>query len=224
MRGGPQRIPRPPEWREGRPAPWSSVEAIDLSLGALEAVLADRAPELIGDPGTEPRSAVLVPLYENEGETWLVLTRRSPLMRSHTFEISFPGGKQDPEDPDEWATAIREAHEEVGLDPDLPRRIGALDRFITGGSQSLVHPMVAALPGPPVLRANEDEVDRILHVPLSELISPGVFREELWPVGDNPGRPVNFFELMGDTLWGATGTMVRQLLSLAAGIDDPLVR
>jgi len=176
MRGGPQRIPRPPEWREGGPAPWPNIEAIDLSLVALEAALADRAPELIGHPGTERRSAVLEPLYEKEGETWLVLTRRSPLMWSHTFEISFPGGKQDPEDPDEWATAIREAHEEVGLHPDLPRRIGALDRFITGGSQSLVHPMVAALPGPPVLRANEDEVDRILHVPLSELISPGVFR------------------------------------------------
>ena len=144
-------------------------------------------------------------------------------MRSHTSEISFPGGAQDPEDVDEWATALREANEEVGLDPTLPRRIGDLDRFVTVGSRSLVHPIVAALPGSPVLRPSEDEVEHVLHVPLDELLDPMIFREEIWTLGDT-ARPVSFFELVGDTLWGATASMVRQLLCVIAGADDSLSR
>lgn len=225
MRGGPQRIPRPADWAEGGEAPWVDAGELDLSLASVETALGRRRPNVVGDGHAARRSAVLVPLYESEGETWLILTRRSPMMRSHTFEIAFPGGGQDPDDADEWATALREANEEVGLDPDLPRMIGELDRFVTVGSRSLVHPMVGALPGPPVLRANEAEVDRILHVPLSELVLPGVFREERWPIGPAGSvRPVSFFELIGDTLWGATGSMVRQLLSIVAGVNDPLSR
>lgn len=223
-RGGPQRIPRPDDWRPGDPAPWHHVDEVDLSLANIERTLTERQPRTLGDPDiTRRRSAVLVPLYETEGDTWVVLTRRSPHMRSHTHEVSFPGGAQDPDDADEWDTALREAHEEVGLDPALPRRIGELDRFVTVGSRSLIHPMVAALPGAPVLRAAEDEVEHILLVPLSELVTPGVFREELWRwQGRDQHRPITFFELMGDTVWGATGAMLRQLLSIVAGVDDGL--
>ncbi len=224
MRGGPQRIPRPDDWRPGGPAPWSGVDHVDLSLPAVEEALAARRSRVVGKVATSRRSAVLVPLYESEGQTWLVLTRRAAHLRSHTFEVSFPGGARDPGDPDDWATALREANEEVGLDPTLPRAIGALDRFVTVGSRSLVHPLVAALPGAPVLRANQAEVDRIIFVPLSELVQGDVFREELWPTGDGRVRPVTFFELLGDTLWGATGAMVRQLLAIVAGVDDPLAR
>jgi 8-oxo-dGTP pyrophosphatase MutT (NUDIX family) len=200
------------------------VADVDLSLPAVEAALSARRARVVGEVTTSRRSAVLVPLYESEGQTWLVLTRRAAHMRSHTFEVSFPGGARDPVDRDDWATALREAQEEVGLDPTLPRPIGALDRFVTVGSHSLVHPLVAALPGTPVLRANEAEVDRIIHVPLSELVTGNVFREELWPTADGEFRPVTFFELLGDTLWGATGAMVRQLLAIVAGVDDPLTR
>ena len=141
-------------------------------------------------------------LYEENEEAWVVLTRRSPRMRSHTHEVSFPGGRIDPGDDDEWAAAVREAQEEVALDPALPRRIGELDSFVTGGSESFVTPVVAALPARPHLVANEAEVEHILHVPLRELLRPEVFREELWT---RPGRAqfaVTFFELVGDTVWG----------------------
>jgi 8-oxo-dGTP pyrophosphatase MutT (NUDIX family) len=167
---------------------------------------------------TTRSSAVLIPLYEHDDLTHVVLTRRSLAMRSHTWEVSFPGGRADDgESP--WQTAVREANEEIALDPRVVRPIGELDRFVTVGSQSLVHPMVGALPDRPRLTPSPAEVDQILHVPLAELLLDGVFREELWPIGDVE-RPITFFELYGNTVWGATAAMLRQLLVVTLGVDD----
>jgi 8-oxo-dGTP pyrophosphatase MutT (NUDIX family) len=163
-------------------------------------------------------SAVLVALYPERDEPVVVLTRRSPHLRSHTWEVSFPGGRED-DDESPWATALREAQEEVALDPALVRPIGELDAFVTVGSRSLVHPVVGALTGRPELKASPDEVDEILHVPLAELLLPEVFREERWRIGEQT-RPITFFELYGNTVWGATAAMLRQLLALAVGLDD----
>lgn len=223
-RGGPQFIPRPDGATPGRPAPWAQLTDVDVSIDAVERALRGRTVVPRSDPeSTSRRSAVLVPLYEVEGDTWVVLTRRAPTMRSHSLEISFPGGAVDATDPDAWYTARREAHEEIGLDPALPRRIGELDPFVTVGSRSFVRPMVAALPGSPVLRANEAEVEHLLQVRLTDLLRPEVFREELWPIGDVV-RPVTFFDLVGDTIWGATGAMLRQLLAIVTATGDELTR
>ena len=223
-RGGPQRIPRPDRWSLGGPPPWEGASSRSLSLGQVKAALDARGPGRLRGAApatTNKRSAVLVPLYEHDDEPHVVLTRRSPTMRSHTHEVSFPGGRVDPTDVDEWDTALREAHEEVALDRRLPRRIGELDSFITGGSQAYVTPLVAELPGRPELTASEDEVEHILHVPLGELLLPEVFREEIW-TRQGVTRRITFFELHGDTVWGATGAMLRQLLAIATGTDDSL--
>jgi 8-oxo-dGTP pyrophosphatase MutT (NUDIX family) len=169
---------------------------------------------------TTRSSAVLVPLYEVDGEAIVVLTRRSPTMRSHTWEVSFPGGRADG-DETPWQTALREAQEEVALDPDAVRRIGELDQFVTVGSRSLVHPLVGALDARPELEPAPAEVDQILHVALAELVLDEVFREELWPIGD-VWRPITFFELHGNTVWGATAAMLRQLLGVSLGVSDEL--
>jgi 8-oxo-dGTP pyrophosphatase MutT (NUDIX family) len=165
-------------------------------------------------------SAVLVPLYEVDGDAVVVLTRRSPALRSHTWEVSFPGGRAD-DGESAWQTALREANEEIALDPAAVRPIGDLDRFVTVGSRSLVHPVVGALTEKPALEAAPAEVDQILHVPLSELLLPEVFREELWPI-EGSWRPITFFELHGNTVWGATAAMLRQLLGVSLGVDDQL--
>jgi len=194
---------------------------VDTSVGAIEAALQRRPgadatnlprPE---DPARR-RSAVLIPLYETEGDTWIVFTRRASHMRSHSLEVSFPGGAVDDTDVDLWHTARREAHEEIGLDPALPRRIGQLDPFTTVGSGSWVTPIVGALPGSPVLRASAAEVEHVLVVRLEDLLRPDVYREELWPIA-GVERPVTFFDLVGDTIWGATAAMLRQLLTIVAG-------
>ena len=167
--------------------------------------------------GRPPRpSAVLAPLYDHGGEAWVVLTRRSADLRSHSGELSFPGGGLDPTDADLRATALREAHEETGLDPATVEIIGELDHLSTITSGSYIVPFVGVIPGRPELVPNEAEVDAILHVPLAELLQPDIFREELWPLGDQ-ARSIVFFDLVGDTLWGATAAMLRQLLGLLTG-------
>ncbi len=223
-RGGPQIIPRPPDARIGGPPPWSHLpegeRRVDLQhledrLDSYEPGFVDRGLASLGRT-----SAVLIPLYERDGEATVLLTRRSPALRSHTHEVAFPGGRHDDEDADLVTTALREANEEVALDPASVRIIGQLDRFVTGGSKSMVHPFVARLDAPPQdLVPNPGEVEAILEVPLTELLLDVAWREELWNQGGKPAWPVTFFELVGDTVWGATGNMLRQLLTLAT---DPV--
>lgn len=228
-RGGPQRIPRPSAARPGGPPPWGAVPeaARRVDLGAIRAGLAHRGPgRVVLVPGREHDrlSAVLVPLYVDDlGAVRVVLTRRARHLRSHTWEVSFPGGGHEHGDPSLWHTALREAHEEVGLDPASARLIGELDRFVTVGSRTLVHPYVAEIDPPGELVPDPAEVEAVLHVALAELLLDEVFREELWPIGDEL-RPITFFELHGDTVWGATAAMLRQLLALATGTDPTLTR
>jgi 8-oxo-dGTP pyrophosphatase MutT (NUDIX family) len=178
-------------------------------------------------------SAVLAAFYEHAGELYVVLTRRSWSLRAHTGEVSFPGGRQDANDATLVDAALREAHEEIALDPETVDVLGELDHLMTITSRSFIVPFVAVLPGRPALTPNDAEVDAVLHVPVAELLADDVYREERWqffgrppwippdaPFGDGPGdRPIFFFELVGDTIWGATAAMLRHLLGLALGLD-----
>jgi 8-oxo-dGTP pyrophosphatase MutT (NUDIX family) len=130
--------------------------------------------------------------------------------------VSFPGGGREPDDTDLLTTALREAHEEVALDPAAVEVIGELDHLSTVMSRSFIVPSVGILPGRPDLRPAPAEVEHILHVPLDELLLPEVFHEEWWGL---PGldRPLFFFEVVGDTIWGATAAMLRNLLGLVTG-------
>jgi len=164
-------------------------------------------------------AAVLVLLAHLPDGLSLLLTRRSMHLRNHRGEISFPGGRIDPgETPVE--AALREAAEEVALDPTLVRVHGELDHLSTVVSRSHIVPVVASVEAAPALRAAPDEVDRILWASLDELSEPSVFREEWW--GTPPlDRPIWFFELPDETIWGATGRMLHQLLRLAHGVGGP---
>lgn len=211
VRGGPQHIPRPPNATLGGPAPWAG--AVTPTLADIRSALATGRPPTPSplEATSRSASAVLVPLYEEDGEVWIVLTRRSWQLRSHTGEVSFPGGRRDAGDVDLWDTATREAMEEIALDPADVEPIGELDHLATVTSQSFIVPYVGILEGRPVLHANEDEVDAILHVRLDELLDPDVYREERWS-WEGHDRAIHFFELVGDTIWGATGSMLVDLL------------
>ncbi len=162
-------------------------------------------------------SAVLAPLYEHNGDVHVVLTRRAQHLRSHRGEVSFPGGGQDPGE-DLRTTALREAHEETGLDPAVVEIIGELDHLETVTSRSFITPYVGVVSGRPTLEPSPTEVEKILHVPLHDLLAPAVFREERW--GLPPlDRPIYFFEIVGDTIWGATAFMLRNFLALVTGTD-----
>lgn len=220
-RGGPQLIPRPQLWTPGRPAPW--VEAPSgsglLVPDRVRNVFVPRPeglPSPVASMGASP-SAVLVALYERDGRLHVVLTRRAWSLRTHRGEVSFPGGRSDPGE-SAVQTAIREAWEEVDLDPALVEPLGELDHLTTVTRRAYIVPVVALVARPPELRANPSEVERVIEVPLDELMTPGVFREERWGPPEL-SRPVYFFDLHGDTVWGATAALLRQLLALLTGTD-----
>lgn len=222
-RGGPQRIPRPTNARAGDPAPWA-----DLAPAARRPSVADvrRALSGLGPAhasgrevsGVTPRSAaVLAPLYDDDrGEAVVVLTRRTWWLSSHQGEVSFPGGRLEPGET-AVAGALREAKEEIDLDPSSVEIVGELDHLGTVTSASFIVPLVGILPGRPVTAPNPAEVDAVLHVPLAELLDPAIFREEQWTFPGGADRRIFFFELASDTLWGATAAMLRQMLGVVTG-------
>ncbi len=165
--------------------------------------------------GAPAGSAVLAPLYEHDGRAWTILTRRTMELRSHSGQVSFPGGRQEPGE-SLVSAALREADEEIGLDPSTVEIVGELDHLATISSGSAIVPYVGVLSGKPEhLHGNPSEVERILHVPLDELCEPDFYRCEIWPMPRD--HPVFFFELVGDTVWGATAAMLRQLIGMATG-------
>ncbi len=183
-------------------------------------VLRDRGPgqpPLLTVEGAR-HAAVLIALWDGSEGAEVLLTRRSMDLSSHRGEVSFPGGRMDAGETPVQA-AVREAHEEVALDPRASTVIGELDHLSTVVSRSQIVPVVAALAVRPTVHAASPEVERVLHVPLGDLMQPGTYREERW--GRPPlDRSVHFFELADETVWGATARMLVQLLALAVGAES----
>lgn len=178
-------------------------------------------PPVAGPVALAPGSvaaAVLVPLHEVNGEASVVLTKRPETMASHRGEIAFPGGKHDPAlDADLRDTALREAQEEIGLDPDAVEIVARLEGLSTVASRFVITPFVGFLPERPQLTPDPREVARVFDVPLSELMDDGVFREERWDTW-RLDLDVHFFELADETVWGATARILTGFLAhLVAG-------
>jgi 8-oxo-dGTP pyrophosphatase MutT (NUDIX family) len=172
---------------------------------APDAMRAGEAP--LGDSDGSDGAAVLA---------HVVLTRRTWRVRTHQGEVSFPGGRLEAgESPVDGAR--REAREEIGLDPASVEIIGELDHLATVSSGSFIVPYVGVLPGRPDTVPSPLEVDAVLHVPLAELLDPAIFREESWTFPGGHVQPITFFELVGDTVWGATASLLRQLLGIVTG-------
>jgi 8-oxo-dGTP pyrophosphatase MutT (NUDIX family) len=211
-RGGNQQIPRPDVWTEHHDPPWP--QGVRWTLGELvEPVPEHSAPLLPSFPDARV-SAVLIALVDGDRGPEVLLTRRSMHMRNHRGEISFPGGRLDPGETPVQA-ALREAEEEVGLDPALPSVVGELAHLNTIVSRSYIVPVVSVLDERPPVEPRTGEVDRVLWTPLSELARPGAYRMERW--GTPPmDRPLHFFELDDETVWGATAHMLVDLLTYSS--------
>jgi len=214
-RGGRQLIPRPPGLRPGGPPPWA-----DLDPAGRHFTLADVRERLAVLPAPQPSdlhsagsraAAVLVPIYEEDGEARVILTKRPDTMPSHRGEIAFPGGKRDPGDSSLGAAALREAQEEIGLAPELVEVAGELDSLSTVASQFTITPFVGLLAAPPELRIDAREVEAAFAVSFSELLDPVASWEERWELWGS-WRPMAFFALPGETVWGATARILANFL------------
>ncbi len=158
------------------------------------------------------RAAVLIPLFEKEGEYHLLLTRRTDKVPLHKGQISFPGGRQDPTDRDLLATALREAREEMGIEERDVRILGELDDVCTF-SDFCVAPFVGWFPYPYRFRPNPHEIEEVLEVPLTALLEPASFREEVQERSGQLHR-VFFYQYGKHNIWGATARIIQQFLDL----------
>jgi 8-oxo-dGTP pyrophosphatase MutT (NUDIX family) len=157
-----------------------------------------------------PTAAVLAPLYEDShGDIRVVLTKRPDTMPTHAGHLAFPGGRPDPGDDGPVSTALREAHEEVGIAPESVEVLGFLPAVDTISFSLMVIPVVGRLAAEPVLVPSPREVDRILLPRLVDLADDAAWRSEEWR-----GHTVWFYEIDGEILWGATAWMTRTLLGL----------
>ena len=159
-------------------------------------------------------SAVLVAVVQQPQGPSVILTRRTDHLRNHPGQISFPGGRVEESETIHEA-AVREAHEEIGLDSGSVHIIGELDPLTTFVSNSLIIPVVARVEGLPHFVLQEEEVARVMLTPLHELAREDTYRNEWWarPQGD---INIHFFELDDETVWGATGRILRQLIDVVA--------
>ena len=171
-------------------------------------------------PPRQVNAGVLAALFEEQGEARLVLTRRSSDLRTHQGQISFPGGRIEPGE-DAVAAALREAFEEVALEPSSVTVVGWLHPVLTMVSDSFIQPVLGTLGARPRLVASPSEVERVFDVSLAELADPAVFREERWripgrviPGTDDDSFPIWIFEVSGELIWGATARMLYELLSI----------
>jgi 8-oxo-dGTP pyrophosphatase MutT (NUDIX family) len=177
------------------------------------------APEWPGDGGrfsaarAPTAASVLVPLVMRGDGPQVLLTRRTAHLRDHAGQISFPGGRAEPHDADAAATALREAQEEVGLDPARVEVIGALPAYTTVTSY-VVTPVVGLVHGPLALAPDPSEVDEAFEVPLAFLMNPAHHRRHEWELAGVRRRFLSMpWQGPGGEyfIWGATAAMLRNL-------------
>jgi 8-oxo-dGTP pyrophosphatase MutT (NUDIX family) len=187
--------------------------SVDDLVALTRAQLEGRRRRVV-PPGPLVRAAVLVPIVDR-GEACLVFAQRTDRVGHHAGQISFPGGRIDPGDADDLAAALREAHEEVGLEPARVEPLGLLDDTETVATQFVITPFVGVVRGPVVWQPDGEEIEKVIEVPVAALLERGCFRVERWE-RDGVARDVYFYDYRGDTIWGATARILKQYLDLVA--------
>ncbi|MFP8953788.1 NUDIX hydrolase [Natrialbaceae archaeon A-arb3/5] len=164
-------------------------------------------------------AAVLAPIVDRDGEDHLLFTRRADHLGEHPGQMSFPGGGAEPIDETILETALREANEEIGLDPTEADVVGQLDDIRTV-SEYAVTPFVAHVPDREYERDGA-EVAEIVCLPLSGLLDPANYENEQRNHPYYGDIVIHYFHVDGYTVWGATGRILVQLLELATVFEAP---
>jgi len=157
------------------------------------------------------QAAVLVALTD-ERQPRVILGRRAGHLRLHPGEIAFPGGKREPEDFSPWTTALREAHEEIGLEPGTVQRLGEVETRVTR-SEFQVYPRVAKVPAGVEIVADPTEFDSVFMTPLALFASQETYKLE--KMSDERGSiMVPHYRINGDNIWGVTAAVLVQLVNI----------
>lgn len=160
-----------------------------------------------------PRSsAVLLLLFDRQGQTCVVLTRRTDGVANHKGQISLPGGAVEPHDGSLLETALRETREELGIETDQLEILGRLRDVYTAASNFNITPFVARLAAPPHYRPDPAEVAEVIEVPLTVIRDRSIWWEEERPEHEGRRRKVYFFRYGDHVIWGATALILKQFV------------
>jgi len=186
------------------------VDATDSLRDSVRRIV--ERPRVTIERGDLTPAAVLVPIVFRDGEARLIFTKRTMTVAKHKGQISFPGGMTEPEDDGPAATALREAHEEIGLEPSLVEVIGALDDQITV-TGFVVTPVIGFVDTEAGFSPDPVEVDELFEVPIDVLSDPA--RGDVGTV-DWRGESVEtqrYFTDGGRVIWGATARIIARFLA-----------
>jgi 8-oxo-dGTP pyrophosphatase MutT (NUDIX family) len=195
------------------PAEWRFAPATVFAHVRARLTLTDfgqdpqRAPR--GDPARLRPAAVLIGLAAHRDEVRVILTQRTAVLRVHAGQIAFPGGKIDARDRSPAAAALREAQEEIGLDPRHVEPLGYLDPYVTGTGFCIV-PVVAKVAAPVAIRINPEEVDEAFEVPFAFLMDSAnhaLHHKEI----EGKLRRFHGMPYDGRNIWGVTAGILRNL-------------
>jgi 8-oxo-dGTP pyrophosphatase MutT (NUDIX family) len=162
-------------------------------------------------------SAVIVPVFNKNGEYHMLFTKRTERMRQHRGQISFPGGTREPRDKTLLDTALRECREEIGLDPGDVELLGEFEHFPTLETHFVIKPYIASIPWPYRFEIAPIEVDYIIEAPISALMDKNSLRRESEMLD---GSPIStyFYNFDGQIIWGATARILTVFLDIYSGI------
>ncbi|VAW23249.1 Uncharacterized Nudix hydrolase NudL [hydrothermal vent metagenome] len=188
-----------------------------LSLAGAEPLVPDWMPDV---PFIDPPApaAVLISLVARPGGRTIIYTQRSAALRAHSGQIAFPGGKIDASDVDAGATALREAHEEVGLELSGAKILGYMPPYQTG-TNYVITPVVAAVCQRGRLVPNPNEVDEVFEVPLEFIMDKENYGRFLVT---RPGREHSswMLDFDGHIIWGITAHLTRKFRKMILGEPD----
>ena len=180
-------------------------------IDRVRRVIADAPHLIIDDPSLTP-AGVMVLIYPCKDDYFILLQKRSSRVDSHKGEISFPGGKRDPDDDTLLDTALRETHEEMGIDPRDVEVLGPLDETATT-TGFCTSPFAGTIPYPYEFSPQEEEVAEVLEVPVSSLMDGAKRRDEIRIInGDLQYAPS--FAYDGHIIFGATARILGRFIEL----------
>jgi len=179
----------------------------------IKAILADHRPRHVPPPGGRTPASVLIPFYPAPEGLCLVFMKRPDYPGVHGDQISFPGGAREADDKDDMETALRETEEEIGVRQKDVEVWGALSTQQTLTSRYWITPFIGAVPYPYDFTIDEREVDRLIIVPFSHLLSP-----ETYAYGYYNWKGMSFesdlYQYGEDIIWGLTARILNNLFKL----------
>ncbi|WP_129630561.1 NUDIX hydrolase [Candidatus Oscillochloris fontis] len=171
------------------------------------------ARQMAAPPHVVPRrAAALILLFPQDDHLHLPLTLRTSHLPTHRGQVSLPGGAIDPGDASAEAAALREAHEELGIDPGMVEVLGCLSSFYIPPSNFMLTPVVGLCAQAPTLQPHPGEVELAFTVALDQLLDPATVVVEEWQMQGVPVR-VPYFALAGQKVWGATAIALSELVA-----------